>query len=80
MKQLLVLYFGSLRAARGVGEETVTTEAATPAGIYRELADRHGFKLPAERILFALNDDYIAADAPLPQKGVLALMPPLAGG
>ncbi|MDP0501522.1 MAG: MoaD/ThiS family protein [Verrucomicrobiota bacterium JB022] len=80
MKQLEVLYFGSLRAQRGVGSETLSTAAATPAALYADLAARHGFRLPVERVLFAVDDEYTAAGDPLPARGTLAIMPPLAGG
>ena len=43
-----VRYFAVLRDQRGLGEESVATEASTAAELYEELARRHGFTLPAE--------------------------------
>ncbi|KAF0093920.1 MAG: molybdopterin synthase sulfur carrier subunit [Puniceicoccaceae bacterium 5H] len=80
MKQLEVLYFGSLRAQRGTGHEAIHTTAESPRALYLELSRQHGFSLPVERILFAVDDDYTEVDAPLPERGTLAIMPPLAGG
>jgi molybdopterin converting factor small subunit len=80
MKHVRVQYFAVLREQAGRGEEFVQTAAETPAGLYQELAARHGFTLPAGHVKVALNGELAPWDARL-QDGVhLVFIPPFAGG
>jgi molybdopterin synthase sulfur carrier subunit len=75
-----VRYFAILREQRGLGEETLTTEAATAADLYDELRARHGFMLPSERLRVAFNDDFRPWTTPLRDGDTLVFIPPVAGG
>jgi molybdopterin synthase sulfur carrier subunit len=78
--KLHVHYFAILREQRGLREEVVETAAATPAALYEELRGRHGFALPADRVRAAVNDEFVAASAPLHEGDRLVFIPPVAGG
>ncbi|HTX64388.1 MAG TPA: MoaD/ThiS family protein [Opitutaceae bacterium] len=80
MKRVHVQYFALLREQARRAEEAVETAADTPAALYRELAARHGFTLPAERARVALGGEFAAWDAPLRDGARLAFIPPFAGG
>jgi sulfur-carrier protein len=77
---LHVQYFAILREQRGASGETLTTEAASPAALYEELRARHGFTLPANRVRAAVNDEFVAATAPLGDGDRVVFIPPVAGG
>ena len=75
-----VQYFAILREQRGLAEERLVTSATTPAAVYEELKARHGFTLPANRIRAAINDEFVAMDAPLREGDRVVFIPPVAGG
>jgi len=77
---LIVQYFAILREQRGLGQETLETSAATPDALYAELRARHGFTLPGDRIRAAVNDTFVAGDAPLRAGDRIVFIPPVAGG
>lgn len=80
MKRVRVQYFAMLREQARCSEELVETAAATPGRLYGELAARHGFLLPADRVKVALNDEIASWDAPLADGARLVFIPPFAGG
>ena len=80
MKTVTVQYFAILREQRGLAEETVTTAAKTPGGLYTELRLRHGFSLAADRVRAAINDEFVSATAPLKADDRVVFIPPVAGG
>ncbi|MBI5692828.1 MAG: MoaD/ThiS family protein [Verrucomicrobia bacterium] len=73
-------YFALLRDQRGCSEESIETTATTPAALYEELRARHGFTLPADRVRAAVNESFVANDAPLREGDRLVFIPPVAGG
>jgi molybdopterin converting factor subunit 1 len=75
-----VQYFAILREQRGVEAEELSTTANSPAELYEELRARHGFTLPANRVRAAVNDAFVAADAPLRGGERIVFIPPVAGG
>lgn len=75
-----ISYFAILREQRGLAQEKLTTAAGTPAMLYEELRAQHRFTLPAERIRAAVNDEFVAADAPLRDGDRVVFIPPVAGG
>ena len=75
-----VQYFAILREQRGLPEERLATEAATPAALYEELRARHRFTLPGERVRAAVNDEFVAAAAALREGDRVVFIPPVAGG
>ena len=80
MPRVHVQYFAILREQRGATDETLETAAATPAALYDQLRARHGFTLPGERIRAAVNDEFVAATAPLRDGDRVVFIPPVAGG
>jgi sulfur-carrier protein len=79
-KTISVQYFAILREQRGISQETLTTTAPTPTALYEELRARHPFTLPADRVRAAVNDAFVAADAPLREGDRVVFIPPVAGG
>ncbi len=79
-KTISVQYFAILREQRGLSGETIPTAAATAAALYEELRVRHGFTLPAERVRAAINEEFVAAEAPLREGDRIVFIPPVAGG
>lgn len=79
-KTLSIRYFALLREQRGLGEERVTTEAATAAELYEELSKRHGFTLAADRLRVAVNDEFEPWGTALKDADSLVFIPPVAGG
>jgi molybdopterin converting factor subunit 1 len=80
MITLHVQYFAILREQRGLTQEKLTTAAATPTALYDELRARHTFTLPADRVRAAVNDEFVAATAPLHDGDRIVFIPPVAGG
>jgi molybdopterin synthase sulfur carrier subunit len=80
MKTVDVQYFAILREQRGLSREKLPTAAGTPAALYEELRARHGFTLPADRVRAAVNEAFVASDAPLREGDRVVFIPPVAGG
>jgi molybdopterin synthase sulfur carrier subunit len=80
MKNLTVQYFAILREQRGLTAEKLVTAAVSPTALYEELRARHRFTLPADRVRAAINDEFVAADAPLRDGDRVVFIPPVAGG
>ncbi len=80
MKNLTVQYFAILREQRGLAAEKLATSAASPTALYEELRAKHRFTLPADRVRAAVNDEFVAADAPLREGDRIVFIPPVAGG
>ena len=80
MKVVRVHYFAMLREQAQCAEETVETDAATPAALYEELRRRHGLALPATQLKVAIDDDFVAWEVPLADGARVAFIPPFAGG
>jgi molybdopterin converting factor subunit 1 len=78
--KLSVTYFAILREQRGVSEEELSTEAATPNALYGELRAAHGFTLDARYVRAAVNDEFAAMDGPLRDGDRVIFLPPVAGG
>ena len=79
-KSIHVSYFAILREQRGLGNEQVSTYAATAAELYEELRKRHGFTLPGDRLRVAINDDFEAWASEVRDGDTLSFLPPVAGG
>ena len=75
-----VLYFGLLAERRGMAEEVVESDAATPATLYAELDARHRLGLSTENFRVALNDEFAAWEAEIKSGDAIALLPPMSGG
>lgn len=75
-----VQYFALLREQAGRSEETISTSARTPAELYAELQQRHGFTLPTEMLKVAVNTEFGDWSQPLQSGDALVFIPPVAGG
>jgi sulfur-carrier protein len=80
MPTVNVQYFAILREQRGLAQEKLATNAASPGALYEELRGRHQFTLPADRIRAAVNDSFVDAAAPLHDGDRVVFIPPVAGG
>lgn len=80
MKTLSISYFASLREQAGRSQETLCSEAATPAELYRELQARYGFSLDLPQLRFAIGDRFVPADTPLGGGERIVVIPPVSGG
>lgn len=80
MPTLSVQYFAILREQRGVSQEKLITDAATPAAVYDELRARHHFTLPGDRIRAAVNDAFVDSAVQLHDGDRIVFIPPVAGG
>ena len=80
MPSLRLHYYALLREQAGRQSETVSTEAATPAALYAELAARHGFRLSASQLKVAVNSAFSDWDRVLEDGDEVVFIPPVAGG
>ena len=74
-----VLYFASLRDAAGIDREQLPTPASLPA-LYRQLCDRHGFTMPAERLRVAVDGEFTGWEQVPADGAEIAFIPPVSGG
>ena len=79
-RQIRVLYFAGLRERRGKPDETVSTEARTPAELYTELAARHGFPAAPDGMTVAVNDAMAEWEAELADGDTVVFLTPFGGG
>jgi molybdopterin synthase sulfur carrier subunit len=80
MKQITIHYFASLRDERGLGAETVETDAGTAAELYDCIAAANLFGLERSRVRVAVNDAFAPWETPLAAGDKLVFIPPVAGG
>jgi molybdopterin-guanine dinucleotide biosynthesis protein A len=77
---LNVQYFAVFREQAGKRNESLQTVARSPAMLYAELKQRYGFKLNAEQLKVAVNNEFCDWHASLKQNDAVAFIPPVAGG
>lgn len=75
-----VQYYAQLREDAGRSEETLSTEADTVAGLFDEVASRHGFSVPRDQLRVAVNDAFADWDTALQSDDLVVFIPPVAGG
>lgn len=75
-----VTYYAMLREQRGASNEQVQTEATDTALLYEDLAARHHFRMPKEKLKVARNDEFVDWSTPLRKGDRIAFIPPVAGG
>ncbi len=73
-------YFAIFREQAGKRIETLETPANTPALLYAELQQRHGFKLAATQLKVAVNNSFCDWQQSLKSGDHVAFIPPVAGG
>jgi len=75
-----VQYYAVLREQAGRSEETLDTNAATPADLYEELRRRHDFRLTSSQLKVAINANFSEWQARLAHGDTVVFIPPVAGG
>ncbi|WP_221773436.1 MoaD/ThiS family protein [Ruficoccus amylovorans] len=80
MKQIKILYFGQLRQARGLAEETVNTPAETLAELFTLQSASHGLTLASRHLKMARNDEFCPPAEALCDGDTVAFLPPVCGG
>jgi len=80
VNRIRVEYFALLRERAGVNEETIETNAQTPAQLYTELVERYGFDIERTRLKVAINAQFGDWSAPLRNGDEVVFIPPVAGG
>jgi molybdopterin converting factor subunit 1 len=80
MARVRLRYYALLREQAGLGEELVESAAADMAGLYAELAGRHGFRLAREQLRVAVNSEFSDWSRPLADGDEVVFIPPVAGG
>ncbi len=73
-------FFAILREQAGRATLETTSEARTPAALYRELQAQLGLKFPAHLLRVSINERYADMAAPLAPGDRVAFIPPVAGG
>jgi molybdopterin-guanine dinucleotide biosynthesis protein A len=79
-RRVTVQYYALLREQAGRREESVETDAATPAQLYAQLSRRHPFTLPPELLRVAINNEFRDWLTPLADGDAVVFIPPVAGG
>ncbi len=80
MPRLRLKYYALLREQAGCAEEQLETAAGDAATLYDELAARHGFSLPRERLKVAVNAEFAEWSYALADGDEVVFIPPVAGG
>ncbi len=74
-------YFASIRDRIGQDQETVETSSGTTLGaLYDELKATHEVLGEWNRVLLAVNGEYMEPDQSLSEGDVVAVFPPVSGG
>lgn len=79
-KKIQIFYYALLREERGLSEETVGTSARTAQELYEELKKKYHFKLSADILKAAVNDEFAKWDTLLKSGDKIIFIPPVAGG
>ncbi len=80
MKNIKVRYFAAYREETGIGSETLTTDAGTPAELFAECAARHAGLQSYSAALVAINDEMSDWNTALCEGDEVLFFPPVAGG
>ena len=79
-KPLTITYYAILREQRGLSEERLESDAATPGDLYEALRAEHGFSLNSQQLKVVINDAFQPWDALLQSGDHVVFIPPVAGG
>jgi molybdopterin converting factor subunit 1 len=80
MKTIQVRYYAILREQAGKSEESLTTNAASPAALFDEIKARYPFTLGAQQLKVAINAEFREWHTPLQDGDSVVFIPPVAGG
>lgn len=75
-----VQFFGALRDARGVPEETLTDPAADATELWRQIETRLGRPLSKKGVSVAVNNALGPWTQPVRDGDTVAFLPPICGG
>ena len=78
--RVTVHYFAVFREATGTATESLDTQAATAAELFRECMGRHAGLAHEPAALVAINDEMAGWDAPISPGDEVLFFPPVAGG
>ena len=79
-KKVHIFYYALLREERGVSEETLETSAQSAQELYEELKKKYHFKLSADILKVAINNEFANWDTLLKSGDKIIFIPPVAGG
>lgn len=80
MKAIDVQFFAAFRDQAGMSQAPVRTDAATVNDLFDELRRAHPTLERYAAMKFAVNDELVAADAPIADGDRVLFFPPVAGG
>ncbi|MBC7982380.1 MAG: MoaD/ThiS family protein [Candidatus Obscuribacterales bacterium] len=80
MKKIHVRYYALLREQAGKSEESLATEAGTPAALFSELHTRYPFTLSMQQLKVAINAEFRDWQTQLKDGDSVVFIPPVAGG
>ncbi len=80
MKKIRIRYYAILREQAGKSEETLETQAATPAALLAELQKRYPFTLNETQLKVAIDAEFRDWQTPLKDGDSVVFIPPVAGG
>lgn len=78
---LTILYFGAARERAGRSRETVDLSPSSVEDLLAALFERHpDLRALRAHLRIAVNQEFVALEAPVPENAEVALLPPVAGG
>lgn len=80
LKTLYLRYFALLREQAGTSGESVATRCGTPAELYTEVRERHGFTPDQGELRVAVNEAFQTWDFTLREGDTVVFLSPLSGG
>jgi molybdenum cofactor guanylyltransferase len=80
MKKINIRYYALLREQAGKAEESLATEADSPAALFDELKTRYPFTLDAAQLKVAINAEFCDWHTALNEGDQVVFIPPVAGG
>jgi molybdenum cofactor guanylyltransferase len=75
-----IRYYAILREQTGKSEESLTTNATTPAVLFDELKARYPFTLNTQQLKVAINAEFREWHTKLNDGDSVVFIPPVAGG
>jgi molybdenum cofactor guanylyltransferase len=80
MNKIHIRYYAILREQAGKSEESLATNAASPAALFDELKARYPFTLNAQQLKVAINAEFHDWHTKLNDGDSVVFIPPVAGG
>jgi molybdenum cofactor guanylyltransferase len=80
MNKIHIRYYAILREQAGKSEESLATNAASPAALFDELKARYPFTLNAQQLKVAINAEFRDWHTKLNDGDSVVFIPPVAGG